>query len=130
MIPTASATTRAVTGASPVTMTVRTPRPSQLGNERRRIFARRITQRNHSGNEQLLCRSHRDNEYAEAFGLKFFNHRRRRRTRLGNRRDDSKAPLTIFIGLPSAPITAASDIFRVGSKAVKVTSFHRATSAG
>lgn len=72
---------------------VRTPRPSQLGNKRRRILPRRITQRNHSGNEQLLCRSHRDNEYAEAFCLKFFNHRRRRRTRLGNCRDHSKSAL-------------------------------------
>ena len=78
----------AVAGASPVTITVRTPNALQFLDEGRRIRARRIAQRDEADQLHRLGRSGRDRQHAKALPLELLGDRFRGRRSLRERDHD------------------------------------------
>ncbi len=123
-MPTAAATTRAVTGASPVTITVLTPRSrnwaTRAAESSRGGSLRAITPAMLKGSLAPMATARTRNPWADSSSTIAAA----AGDGLAMAATTVKAPLTIRTGAPWASAADASDIFRAGSNGVKLTSFH------
>ena len=96
----------------------------QFGDERRRVRARRVAERDEPDQLHRRRRSGRDRQHPETLSLEFLRRRRRGRRRLGEADDRGKGALhdALRARRPD-PSTVASDIFVAGSNGTNLTSF-------